>query len=281
MSEFPMQKLHKVELLLAKELDRICKKYDLKYFMLAGTLLGAIRHKGFIPWDEDMDFGMMRSDYEKFLEVAPQELDPQVFFLQTLDSDDHYPKAYAKLRLVNTHIKEYTMRHCDCMDGIFIDLFPMDFVPADVQAQKKAQKQRFLWNAMLDFKCGNDSILNHKEVIRKTLRFTSHFFSRKHMVNKKKEIYGHADDQPTAQIVTAQGSYGYFKEIIPYAYTKEIIYYPFEDLQLPGFKDYDGYLTSFYHDYMQIPPKSAQNKHTILKLDFGPYENDPRFKEEG
>jgi lipopolysaccharide cholinephosphotransferase len=150
-----------------------------------------------------------------------------------------------------------------------------------VQAQKKAQKQRFLWNAMLDFKCGNDSILNHKEVIRKTLRFASHFFSRKHMVNKKKEIYGHADDQPTAQIVTAQGSYGYFKEIIPYAYTKEIVYYPFEDLQLPGFKDYDGYLTSFYHDYMQIPPKSAQNKHTILKLDFGPYENDPRFKEEG
>lgn len=277
MDNLPMAKLHKIELMLARELDRVCVKNNIPYFMLAGTLLGAIRHQGFIPWDEDMDFGMLRDDYERFIQACAKDLDHDVFFLQTLDTDDNYPKAYAKLRIKGTHIKEYTMRDCPCMDGIFIDIFPFDYVPDDKNAQKREQRQRFFWNAAMDFKCGNDSILNHNEMIRKALRFISHFIPKKTMREKKKEIYLESDDHPTRIIVTAQGSYGYFREMIPLAYTKELVYYPFEDIRLPGFKDYDHYLTGMYKDYMKIPKDADKSKHEILKLDFGPYDNDPRF----
>ena len=278
MDNLPMEKLHRVELMICDELDRICKKHDIPYFMIAGTLLGAIRHHGFIPWDEDMDFGMMRDDYERFIKACEEDLNTNVFFLQTMDSDPHYPKAYAKLRVKDTHIKEYTMRNCPCMDGIFIDLFPFDYVPDDPAKQKKNQKERFLWNAMMDFKCGNDAILNHNAGIRKALKFMSHFVSRKTMVKKKKEIYPRDNEDQTKFIVTAQGSYGYFKEIIPVEYTKKLTYYPFEDMFLPGFKDYDSYLRGMYKDYMTIPKGSSRNKHTILSLDFGKYENDKRFE---
>lgn len=277
MDQLPMERLHKMELMLASELDRICVKNQIPYFMLAGTLLGAIRHKGFIPWDEDMDFGMLRSDYERFIKACQNDLDHDVFFLQTLDSDENYPKAYAKLRIKGTHIKEFTMRNCPCMDGIFIDLFPFDYVPDDPAAQKKQQKQRFFWNALMDFKCGNDSILNHNEMVRKSLRFTSHFISKNKMRDRKEEIYVESDDHPTKIIVTAQGSYGYFKEMIPLSYTSEIVYYPFENIQLPGFKDYDSYLKGMYKDYMTIPRDADKHKHSILKLDFGKYKDDPRF----
>jgi lipopolysaccharide cholinephosphotransferase len=278
MADLQMEKLHRMELMICDELDRICKKNDIPYFMIAGTLLGAIRHHGFIPWDEDMDFGMMRQDYERFVKACETDLNTNVFFLQTMDSDAHYPKAFAKLRIKGTHIKENEMKNCDCMDGIFIDLFPFDYVPDDPAKQKKAQRERFLWNAMFDFKCGIDGIVNHRESVRKAMKVMSHFFSRKTMMKKKKEIYTRDNDEKTKFIVTAQGSYGYFKEIIPVEYTKKLVYYPFEDMFLPGFEDYDSYLSGMYKDYMQVPPENSRNKHVVLDVDFGKYKNDPRFE---
>ena len=101
-----LQKMHRLHLVLADEVKRICEKHSIEYFMLAGTLLGAIRHKGFIPWDDDMDFGMTRNNFEKFLLVAEKELDAKKFYLQTDRKDRFYTFNFAKLRLNGTKVIE-------------------------------------------------------------------------------------------------------------------------------------------------------------------------------
>ena len=119
--------LWKVELDLLEAFIAICKKHNLRYMAFGGTLLGAVRHHGFIPWDDDIDVCMFREDYDKFLEFAPNEL-PAGLFLQTAISDPEYPYGFAKLRNSNTSCIEKTriLNHHCTNQGIFIDIFPLD-----------------------------------------------------------------------------------------------------------------------------------------------------------
>lgn len=118
------------ELQIFDEFDKICKKYNLRYFFIAGSLLGAIRHNGFIPWDDDIDIAMFREDYEKFLKIAKQEL-PPFLFLQNCSTETDYFYGHAKIRdSRTTAIRKtdwYSNVHFN--QGIFIDLFPLDSIP--------------------------------------------------------------------------------------------------------------------------------------------------------
>lgn len=96
-----LDRLHRAELEIMDEIHRICMKHDISYFLDSGTALGAIRHGGFIPWDDDVDVGMLRADYEKFIKVARDELAP-AFFLQTFESERYYSKFNAKIRMNNS-----------------------------------------------------------------------------------------------------------------------------------------------------------------------------------
>ena len=107
------------------EFDRICKKHNIKYILDGGTLLGAIRHSGFIPWDDDADVAMLRSEYNKFCKVCKKELDSR-FFLETKKVNKKYPYAFAKLRLNGTIYKENFLNNLDVHNGIWIDIFPID-----------------------------------------------------------------------------------------------------------------------------------------------------------
>ncbi len=122
-----VKKLWKVELDLLEAFIAVCKKHNLHYMAFGGTLLGAVRHHGFIPWDDDIDVCMLREDYDRFLEIAPQEL-PDGLFLQTALSDPEYPYGFAKLRNSNTACieKSRVLNHHCTNQGIFIDIFPMD-----------------------------------------------------------------------------------------------------------------------------------------------------------
>lgn len=110
------------------EFDRICRKHNLRYSMEGGTLLGAVKYGGFVPWDDDVDVIMPREDYEKFLKVAPQETD-QRFFLESYNNVSQFPLNYSKFCLTSTKILNYTYSHLTQMHhGIFIDIFPIDNV---------------------------------------------------------------------------------------------------------------------------------------------------------
>lgn len=121
-----LYKLHQELLVLLIEVDRICRKYDIKYSISSGTLLGAIRHKGFIPWDDDADIHMLRKEYERFCEVCKEELNTEKFFLQNQQTDKNYNWVYGKLRLKNTIYHRVGQEHLKQESGIFIDIFPID-----------------------------------------------------------------------------------------------------------------------------------------------------------
>lgn len=107
------------------EFERICRKYQIKYILDGGTMLGAIRHSGFIPWDDDADFAMLRKDYNKFCKVCKKELGAD-FYLETKGVNKKYPYAFAKLRLNGTVYKETFLNNLNVHPGIWIDIFPID-----------------------------------------------------------------------------------------------------------------------------------------------------------
>ena len=122
--------LKMVDILL--EFDRICKKYDIEYWISYGTLLGAVRHKGFIPWDDDCDICMMRNDYNKFMEIASKEL-PDNLIIQNHKIDPYYPGNMTKIRMKNTKFVEYDESENERYhQGIFIDIFIFDYYPSYV-----------------------------------------------------------------------------------------------------------------------------------------------------
>ena len=120
------KKIWAIELDLLREFDRVCKKYNLKYYMWFGSLIGAIRHHGFIPWDDDLDVAMLREDYERFMEVAKDEFKAP-YFLQTPYTDEGYYYSYIKLRNSNSTALSKAFQYQPFNQGLFLDIFPLDY----------------------------------------------------------------------------------------------------------------------------------------------------------
>lgn len=118
------------------EVDRICREKGWRYYMIAGTLLGAVRHKGFIPWDDDLDIGMPRADYESFIDNA-QSLLSDSYFLQNYKTEKNCFSPFSKIRINGTVFREQAVAHVQCHHGIYIDIFPLDFVPDDPQVRRR------------------------------------------------------------------------------------------------------------------------------------------------
>lgn len=131
----PLRRQQLVMLEMVKELDRICKKHHIPYFLYGGTLLGAVRHNGFIPWDDDLDVGLMRKDYNRLMKVLQQEL-PSHIVLQTNDTDKNYFYFFAKLRDTRSFLDEGAYDRSFKYRGIFIDIFPFDKVQLPLQQIK-------------------------------------------------------------------------------------------------------------------------------------------------
>ena len=263
--------MHSLHLILADEGKRICEKHNIKYFMIAGTLLGAIRHKGFIPWDDDMDFGMLRADFEKFLKVCKTEIDENKFYLQTDEKDKYYTFNFAKLRLCGTQVLESFSSNVQTNQGIYIDIFPIDNV-ADNKLSASWQYKRFwFYRSLLWVKCGYGSADTKKKFSYKIARFVSKFFSIKYLKKRKLKIITKYKNRRTRRVVTSDGTYGLQKETLQREWLDTLKEFDFEDRKYPGIADYDTYLTYFYGDYMQLPPEDKRNHHGRLEVDFGEY----------
>ena len=145
-----MKKVWAVQLDLLERFQDVCRRHGLRYFASGGTLLGAIRHKGYIPWDDDIDIMMMREDYEKLLAIAPEEFTAP-FFFQTVWNDKRYSRGHAQLRNSNTTaILTEEKGHYPFNQGVFIDIFPTDAVPDDEEEQQKQQQAICLWEKLLN-----------------------------------------------------------------------------------------------------------------------------------
>ena len=141
------KKIWAISLDLLIQFDRICRQHNFRYFMAFGSLLGAIRHKGFIPWDDDLDVCMPREDYEKFIQIAPHELKAP-YFLQIPGKDNDYFFSFAKLRNSNTTCINYTFQYCRYNFGLGIDIFVLDnYHPKVSESDRTLLKDLFMENS--------------------------------------------------------------------------------------------------------------------------------------
>lgn len=260
-----MKEVWQCELDIVEKLDIICKKYDLKYFLAGGTLIGAVRHKGFIPWDDDIDIYMRRNDYNKFLEIAQVELRDK-YFVQYYKTEKKYNRGHAQIRNSNTTAIIESDKYNDFNKGIFIDIFPLDNIPDDEKEAKKfirkiKNKKRFL-DGYYNFDSSN--IL--KKVIKKILHAIIYkFIDYEKAIEKYERFVSKYKDEKTEYL----GVISFLPESPKYKeeYFNQIIDMKFEYLKLSCPKEYDRILKTLYGDYMKIPENKNGSLHGEIFFD--------------
>lgn len=261
-----LEKLQRVELEMLIEVDRICRTNNINYSLDGGTLLGAIRHKGFIPWDDDADVIMLRSEYEKFVEACRNDLDTTKFFLQDFESDPNYRWGYAKLRRNGTLFLREGQEHVNMNQGIFMDIFIVDNVP---DGKFSRELHRFICFAI---RKGLYSEVGKESAKTATLRMWFKLYNkipREFWVNKLKRIYTKNNRKRTEFV--SHMTYPYPKSMKYGNYTE--FYDDFIDMEFSGhefkvFRQYDRYLTLLYGDYMKLPPEDKRKVHPVSKIRF-------------
>lgn len=248
-----ISEVQQILLNIAKEFARICNENGIPYYMLGGTMLGAVRHKGFIPWDDDMDFGVPRPYYDKLVAALESSLSypyrcctyrntPGVFAAIMKIDDCRTVADDPRVRLpLNEQI------------GVNIDVFPLDYCKPDDNVLKKIYKLVLIYQTIY---VGNSSGSAWKNAIKTVLSAICPVSRIKMLDYMHKKL----SDMKNGPILANVFGAWHEKECIPVAWYGEGTTYPFEDAEFYGLKDYDKYLTKMYGDYM-TPPKGDKHIH--------------------
>lgn len=259
---------------ILKEFISICKDNNLTYYALGGTLLGAVRHKGFIPWDDDIDIGMPREDYEKFKKIASNALPENYKFLS--EDTSNYKKSFSVIRDDSTKIiMNYSNEEQE--ESLWIDIFPLDGMPTN-PLKKKYHSYRYLYTRMMVQLSQFNSLVNQKKEnrpwlekviirianvvkIEKVVSFS--WAQKKYLQTIKKYSF----NEGFAGNYT--GAYK-LREIVPSDYFGQPVLLQFEDLKLSCPHKFREYLTAIYGaDYMQLPPEEKRVFHHYEIISLG------------
>lgn len=258
-----MNDLQIVELDLFKVFKETCEKLGLNYFLVCGSALGAARHGGFIPWDDDMDVGMYREDYNKFMELAPALL-PKGIFLQNYKTDPVYPNVFAKLRNSNTTYIEKSIRHLKINHGVYIDIFPLDGYPDSGLEQKRLELFKSLYWRMLISAYPMPKTLKGKLSTLVFRMFGCHKRTAKIRI-KYEALLSKYPVKGSALICNHSTWYGKRDYISAEYYGKgsDAVY---EGVKVRVPEDCDAYLTALYGDWRTPPPVEKQKGHHYYEI---------------
>lgn len=270
-----LKKLQKVELEILEEFIRICNKYNIEYFALYGTAIGAIRHKGFIPWDDDIDIGMLRKDYDKFLEVAKYELNEK-YTVMNGDICPSYPVMTSRVMKKGTEFRDLSLKNVKCEFGIFLDLFAFDNIPDDTKLRGAQIKKAWLFSKLHILRTLPFPTLAQEGLLRVIIHsvcWCMHnlmkiFISNNYFYKKcKHELvkYNNVETEDVAFICETNPYLNIIKksDIFP------LVNYKFENFIITMPKEIDKILRLQYGDYMQLPPEDKRSIHRPYKLEFG------------
>lgn len=282
-SGFPVtekrRKIWATELGILEQFDKVCRKFHLTWYAGYGTLLGAVRHQGFIPWDDDIDIVMFRDDYEEFQAVAPREFEEPYCFQNTYSCDRLC--AFSKIRDSRTTAVEFPDMPESYNQGIFIDIFPLDSVRDDGNPQSclTAGIQRLLWIGIVD----PDVILRLLEQDGQSL--LNREFLLDYMKKDRRERFrifeafngSHSDESRMVNFITDEICPGGYRSV-QREWFRETVYLPFENIQIPAPVEYDRILRRWYGDYEQFVRGTSCHEGIILDPDM-PYREYLRKKQ--
>lgn len=266
------KKLWAVEMDLAKKLLGVCEKHNLKIWATGGTLIGAVRHKGFIPWDDDIDFCMMREDYDRLMEIGPNEF-KEPYFFQSFYTDPHSWEGVVKLRRSDTAMIEKGYNyHKDFNRGVFIDVLVMDGIPQNLEEFAPKYKKIMTYGLMLEnYRMRNPQAYPIGFKLRHALIVAYVLLRNPYRLRKKIERLlssNSIEENEFCGLVEFYSMERYdiskFKRRNKHYYD-ETVWLPFHDMQIPAPKGYHELLTDLFGDYMK-PVKGAQS-HSIVAVD--------------
>jgi len=240
-NDIQLKQAQRTMLEILVEFDKICKEHGLIYWLDHGTLLGAVRHKGFIPWDDDLDVAMPREDYERFLQIAPFEL-PTDLFLQTQQSDASYMNFFTKIRdRRSTFIDEgEAERKIEYHQGIFIDIFPLNYI----------HKNRWIIFAYRSLVWVSKLLHNRYIKIRKLTSFWVRLLNKCHTKN--------------GEFIVSGGENMHYVIHVDKKIVFPLQQIEFEGYSFPAPNDTDRYLREIFgSDYMTLPPEEKRKVHSV------------------
>ena len=261
-----LRELQLIELEMLIEVDRICKKCNIKYAIAGGTLLGAVRHQGFIPWDDDADVGMLREEYEKFRMACETELDHTRFYFQDNRNTEGYRWGYGKLRRKNTIFLREHQEHMPYEQGVFIDIFPRDSVPDGTFARKIHKFKCFCIRKALWSEVGK--IADKRRGMRLWFQLLNRMAGSK-IYKIYDKLVEKSNRKPT-QLVrnltfpVPNDKDGYLRQ-----WYMESVELEFEGHMFMVNKCYKDWLEQEFGDYMKLPPVEKRKVHPVVKINFG------------
>lgn len=268
-----LKKLQSLELMILKDFIEICEKNNLTYYIYAGSLLGAVRHNGFIPWDDDLDVVMFRDDYEKFKKIFISSNNDK-YELLTNETHEDYFHLLSKLMIKDTLFEEKWVNQVDFHIGINMDIFVLDDLSDDKFKRNYQLKKAFLYNKLLimseikldDLPFPTKVITHFGYYLLKLLGIKPKWLTERCLNFLKKYKDKNAECVFDISATAEEYPQIYLKEDF-----KEIVKIPFEDIDVNAPKGYDNILKSLYGDYMQLPPEEDRYNHITENLDFGKY----------
>lgn len=264
--------LHEIQLEGLKELDRICRKHGIKYSLGGGTCLGQIRHGGYIPWDDDIDIDMTTENYEKFLEIAPKELDPNRFYLRCYKTDKVFKRSFSRLEMKFTSLGPKKWKKIGLNSGIFVDIFEWHYLPNNKFLRKIVSSSLFYIRWMEMYKMLNNYTLNPRyrtfAVIMKKIIPTNLLFK---LENKLKKC---CKDKKTDWIIDnaiINGNHGGY----PSNGIDEYEDVMFEGIKVMNKKNSHNFMQTIYGpSYNEwLPPIKRLSHHKWYRVNFGIYKS--------
>lgn len=290
-----LRRIQLLELDILKEIDRIVRKNGLRYTLCGGSLLGTIRHNGFIPWDDDIDVSMVREDYDKFFEACKRDLNHDKYFAQTMDTDPTYQIEFGRILLKNTVFQRSGQEHIKVNNGFFVEIFPRDPLSDNLFIETIQMFLAFIMRKMLYARMG---VRVSKNYIYKILYWVLSHNAKKN-ANYILQFINWLTRGKKTEVMTCWGTMDRWEKDLKKMGMKKLLWKKimvlfsrndkkervvnrpwfyeleerkFEDMTVMITKHWDKWLSGAYGDYMKIPPIDERQRHkTVSYIDFGPY----------
>lgn len=268
-----LRRVQQTELTILKDFIALCEEHGLTYFAFAGTGIGALRHKGFIPWDDDIDVGLPRADYEAFLRIAKEEYGDR-YFVVNAEEEENFPLMTTRWCKRNTVFVEESLKDIDCPLGVFLDIYAFDTLPDDDRALRRQARSAWLWSKLLILRSIPHPVLpvsGWKARVLQTACAAVYYGMRVFGISKR-WLYRKCRAASMRHLEASTGRIGYLCDTNPYSHIIEV-----EELNPPLRLEFEGEMVCFprclrkmlentYGDYMQLPPEEQRKNHCPFAL---------------